>query len=129
MLRITDKHRKEYVKLKLSTDPIWITRALVLLYNKQTGSEKMKEETTEHNGFGFRTIDAGVLCRFAKMWLNDIDKSENMLVRYNLIFDYTCKKVLIKTIPRYWRQIIDLSDKKELDISILRHEIELLKKG
>ena len=128
MLRITDKHRKEFVKLKLSTDPAWITRALILLYNKQTGSEKTNEETTEHNGFGFRTIDAGVLCRFAKMWLNNIDKSENITMRYNLVFDYTCRKVLCKTIPRYWKQIIDMANKKHLDIELLKHEIELIKK-
>lgn len=125
MIKISELDRKDYIKHKLETDPIWNVRALMLLYNSQTKEEIGKQETTSSNNIGFRQVDAGVLTRFAIKWLKEKKEFQKDDINYNNIFDANCQRVLKKTIPRYWKQVLDNCIIEKLDIEILKREIKL----
>jgi hypothetical protein len=53
-------------KAKLVTDPRWTSRALVVLYELQTQSEKQGKHTSEVNAAGFNKFDADFLSQLAE---------------------------------------------------------------
>lgn len=46
------------IKTNLESNPRWIERAIVVLYERQTADEKMVQETGHNNGVGFNKPDA-----------------------------------------------------------------------
>ena len=53
-------------KAKLGSDPRWATRAIVVLYDRQTAEEQAGRHTNEVNCQGFNKFDAEILSSFAE---------------------------------------------------------------
>lgn len=60
---------EEEVKKCLDTNERFVYAALMFLYNKQTDEEKVKGNTSEHNGVGFNAYDAPFLSAIARSYL------------------------------------------------------------
>lgn len=92
-----------FVKSKLSTDKTWATKALVRIYKEnQTIVEQAKAETVEDNGIGFTGTDASFLSSLA-----------DQLIVKGFLSDKQMGHVFNK-MPKYWRQVMDMSDKEKL---------------
>jgi hypothetical protein len=96
----TTTFTKEVIKSNLSTNPKWIERALVVLYEYQTDSEKSTNKTQIFNDLGFNKPDSSYLSYCAK-WV----KSGRSLSGVHLT---KCGQKL----PKYWRQIKELIENK-----------------
>ena len=93
-------YTKEYIKEKLSTDQRWMERSLVVLYRYQTEDEQESGRTSWMNNRGFNSSDSKYLTYCSKYVLNGGHLSGKHLVK--------CGKML----PKYWRQIQMLIEKK-----------------
>ena len=51
---------------KLNTSNVFLERALLALYDRQTDDEQRTSETREHNGVGFNGVDAPILSSMAQ---------------------------------------------------------------
>lgn len=94
---------KSYLKYKLSTNEVWAKRALLLIYKRQTSDERESALTKYDNKVGFNGLDAEFLTSLSKQ----IEEKGFL----------TGKQVsaLFKTIPKYWEQILSLSDRTKLE--------------
>jgi len=103
-----------FIQHKLHTDRNWQTKALIAIFDRQTENEKRAESTLLHNDIGFTGCDGQILASFAKQWLGRKWLSEKQFY------------ILARRIPRYWRQIYDISDKNKLhDQALLWVESEI----
>ena len=66
MKKITLKAKREFVKHKLHTNPVWAKTALLRIFELQTDDEKYYESTRDANGVGFTGADGEILSSFAK---------------------------------------------------------------
>jgi len=80
---------QESIKAKLLTDNVWLERAVVALYKKQTQSEKAVRATTEHNGVGYNYADARLMSYYAtwilsgkKLSGHHLEKARNKILKY-----------------------------------------------
>lgn len=94
---------KSFVKEKLSTNPVWAKQALLRIYEFQTVDEQNTRETIYHNGVGFTGTDGRILTSFAKQLLKTGYLSDKQT------------QLLMKKMPKYWIQIVKLSDKEKLN--------------
>lgn len=72
MIEITGVRKlwtEEEVKKCLESNEMFLYHALMFLYNKQTDEEKIKGNTSEHNGVGFNAWDAPFLSAIARSYL------------------------------------------------------------
>jgi len=53
-------YTKEQIQHNLSTNPKWIERSLIVLYERQTYDEQHSGETTSLNGIGFNSYNSDV---------------------------------------------------------------------
>lgn len=87
-----------FVRMKLHTSPTWAKKAALRIYDYQTPKEKRLHISTGHNGIGFSRFDAplitSIVCR----------------IRSGKILDHDTE-VLQDIMPKYWAQIVTLSDK------------------
>lgn len=97
-----------FIKYKLSTCKAWTQKALVVIYNNQTVDEKTAERTKYLNGKGFSGCDSEILTKFAKWY---IDKG---------FLTYRQLRIVQKRIPKYWKQILEVSDMEKLKASIMK---------
>ena len=102
MTKITQLQKKEFIQEKLSSNPKWAKHALLKIFEFQTAEEQEQEATHEHNGVGFTGIDGEILSSFAKQLTNKGYLSPKQMT------------LLFKKMPKYWRQIISISDEKKL---------------
>ena len=64
--------KKDEIKEKLvNGDRVWIERAVIAIFNKQTAAEQTIEATNRTNGVGFTGADAKILSSFAKQLLKN----------------------------------------------------------
>ena len=84
----------EYVKVQLSTNPAWVQRAIVKLWQRQTADEQAAKTTGHDNGVGFNGTDAMILSSFAEQ----INKGRTLSVKQLAI--------AFKKLPKYSKQII-----------------------
>lgn len=91
---------KNEIKAKVSTDPRWVTRAIVAIYNYQTSHEQVAERTEEHNGVGFNGADAEILSSFAKQILTGRTLSQKQLT------------IAFKKMPKYAGQLERIAAQK-----------------
>lgn len=66
---------REFICEKLKTDILWIKKALLLIYSKQTYSERVRQETTEDNGVGFTGYDSKFLTSIANQLKQQVEYS------------------------------------------------------
>jgi hypothetical protein len=107
MSKVTKVQIKEFVKRKLSTDKVWAQHALLKIFEFQTIEEQKSKDTIMNNGVGFTGTDGRILSSLAlqlqkKRYLSD--------KQMTLVF---------KKMPKYWIQVVKISDKEKLNSLIL----------
>ena len=94
-------YTKELVQDKLSSDVNWISRGLVVLFNRQTEDEQDTSTTRSQNGRGFNKTDSGYLTYCSKWVLSGRQLSGTHLDKVS------------KKLPKYWRQILEEIEMKQ----------------
>lgn len=94
-------YTKEFIQSQLTTNPKWIERGLIVLFNRQTEDEKSSHETKWENGMGFNGSDSGYLTYCAKWVLQGRRLNEKHLEK--------CGGKLKK----YWKQILEEIESKQ----------------
>lgn len=107
-VKITKKAQQEFVKTKLGTSKVWAQNALLKIYDFQTQEEQQSEHTKFINGIGFTGVDGEILSSFAKQLQVRKTLSDKQM---NLLF---------KKMPKYWKQIIAISDENQLNSLIAK---------
>lgn len=103
MSNVTMVETKTFIKKMLGTDPDWAKKALIRIYERQTDSEQAAEATHDNNSVGFTGIDGKILTSFAKF----LQKTKFLTPKQmNIVF---------KKMPKYWNQILEVSDKQVLN--------------
>ena len=103
---MTKKLQAQLIKKKLGENPSWAVRAMVRSYERQTADEQATAQTTEHNGIGFSGVDAEILTSFTQQWAARGWLSEKQW------------QILLRRMPRYWRQIIEIANPKRLESAL-----------
>lgn len=74
----------------LNGDQIWMERAIVAIYKRQTAAEQSGGETSEHNGMGFNKFHARMGTYWAKhimggghLYGDHVEKARKMIARYS----------------------------------------------
>ena len=104
--KITKKQTHDFVKKQLATNKAWALKALLKIFNFQTKDEQEYEHTRILNKVGFTGVDAEILSSFAKQYLTRGFLSPKQMT------------LVYKKMPKYWMQIIKISDKKKLELQI-----------
>ena len=107
MSKVTKVQIKEFVKRKLSTDKTWAQQALLKIYTFQTQEEQRARDTMYNNGVGFTGVDGRILTSFAKQLQKNCYLSEKQMV------------IVFKKMPKYWIQVVKISDKEKLNAMIV----------
>jgi hypothetical protein len=87
---------KESIRELLEKNDRAVWRAVHRIYQNQTESEKMTENTHEDNGVGFTGADAYILTNFAKFYI----KTGYLTTKQTA---YARKKI-----KKYWRQLLQI---------------------
>lgn len=95
-----------HLKEKLSTNVEWAVRGLLRIYHSQTVEERMSKKSIHRNGIGFTKCDEATLTPIAKKIKATGYVTENQL------------QVIFNKMPKYWKQLLELSDITKLDESI-----------
>jgi hypothetical protein len=103
MAKISKTQIREFVKTKLSTDPVWARHALLKIFEFQTQDEQRAKDTKYHNGVGFTGTDGRILSSLA-----------TQLQRRKYLSDKQMALVF-KKMPKYWIQVVKISDKERLN--------------
>ena len=113
--KVTKSAIKTYLKKRLK-EPKQAVKALLKVYEFQTASEQQSESTREHNNVGFSAYHANILSKFAKQYQErKRDKwPENRLLSEKQI------KIVTEIMPKYWRQIAEVSNRDALENQVLR---------
>jgi len=107
MNKITKVQIRDFVKAKLATDPIWAQQALLKIFEFQTLEEQNSKDTIYHNGVGFNGTDG----RFLSSLAIQLKKKHYLSPKQ---MDFVFKKI-----PKYWSQVVKISDKEKLHSLIL----------
>ena len=83
-------------KKKIATDKRWATRALIVIYEKQTEDEKAIGTTKHHNQVGFNGVDSEILSSFAEQ----IKRGRSLSPKQ--------RTILHKKMPKYASQLYSL---------------------
>jgi hypothetical protein len=102
MGKVTKVQIRDFVKTKLSSDPQWSQQALLRIYQFQTEEEQQSRDTLYNNGVGFSGVDGRILTSFAKQLKNKHYLTDKQLT------------LLMKKMPKYWEQIVRVSDEEKL---------------
>lgn len=62
----TKKAKVEFIKSQLETNPRWLLKGLITIFDLQTEDEKASTDTHEHNSVGFTAFDAELMSNLAK---------------------------------------------------------------
>ena len=100
-----------YIKRKLVEDDRWARRGLLVIYERQTADEKTGGVTVHHNTVGFSGVDAEILTSFAKQL-----KTRKFLTDKQMV-------ILKRKIIKYWRQLLEASDRNKLEGLIAKESI------
>jgi exopolyphosphatase/pppGpp-phosphohydrolase len=107
MGKITKQKQKEFLRTKLGSNPKWALRGLMVIYNYQTEDEKVSETIREYNNVGFTGVDRNILTSFANQYMRRRFLSEKQM------------ELLFKKMPKYWKQLLAVSDENILNSQIL----------
>jgi hypothetical protein len=128
----TKKQVETFIKNKLSSDKKWAIKCLEIVYNNQTEQEKGCDEvfqvhelypedvffglqdlwdsdpkTIEKNGVGFTKTDAEIMSSIYSQYLKTGRISDRQM------------QVVLKRIPKYWKQFLAKADKEKLYSQVL----------
>jgi hypothetical protein len=102
MKRVTKKLKREYLREKLAHAAAWALKALTVIYNYQTAAEKACAHTGVDNNRGFTSTDAEFLTSLAQQYERRGSLSPKQMV------------YVFKRMPKYWRQILEVTDEGKL---------------
>ena len=102
MNKITKTQIKEFVKEKLANDRSWAIKGLLKIFENQTLDEQKSKDTIYNNGIGFNGRDGEILTSFALQFQKRKFLSDKQMTS------------LYKMMPKYWNQIVMISDKEKL---------------
>jgi hypothetical protein len=91
---------KEEIQNNLRSNPKWIHRSLVVLYERQTSDEQQTGQTSVYNNRGFNSSDSRYLTYCSKWVLSGRTLNEKHLQKCG------------GRLPKYWKQIQDLIKEK-----------------
>ena len=106
----------DFLKHKLSTDKHFSENALFKIFERQTDEEKARGYTTDHNNIGFNGIDGKLLTNLVE----NISKKR----KSNPTYRFSNKQfqvIIFKRMPKYWKQILDISDNDKLEKYYNKH--------
>jgi len=106
-MKVTKIRQKEFLKEKLSSSPKWALKALLTIYKNQTNDEQEMGHAKYANGIGFSGVDSDILSSFAEQYLRRGYLSNKQM------------SILFKNIPKYWSQILEVTDVHKLNKIIL----------
>jgi hypothetical protein len=106
--KVTRSMIKDYVKNKIMNDERWLFKSLLTIYKYQTAEEKAVEHTRYHNCVGFTGTDAPFLSSLAVQLRDRGSLSVKQKIQ------------LKKMMPKYWKQIVEVSDKEKLNEQVLK---------
>ena len=107
MSKVTKVQIKEFVKAKLSTDRTWAQQALLKIFESQTIEEQRSKDTMFHNGVGFTGTDGRILSSLASQLIKKRFLSDKQMA------------IVYKKMPKYWIQVVKISNKEHLNKLIL----------
>ena len=107
MNKVTKVQTRDFVKTKLATDPIWAQQALLKIFEFQTLEEQNSKDTIYHNGVGFNGTDGRFLSSLALQFKKKGHLSDKQM------------EFVFKKIPKYWNQVVRISDKEKLHSLII----------
>lgn len=91
---------KEYLQNLVKTNDEALIRAIKVIYNRQTDSERMHGVTTEHNGMGFGKIDAEFFTQIVVQLRHGQELSDKQMA------------IARNKMPKYWKQLMLVSKAK-----------------
>jgi len=110
------KYTENEVRVKLSSDPKWIERAIVRLYERQTADEQRAEHTRNLNNRGFQPCDAFMFTRFAKWILSGKYLTPNQLAYCGMNHPKATRRVRMwrgrPVLSKYARQVLEMIEEK-----------------
>lgn len=95
--KLNKKQWEIELKVLLRTNNKALLKSVVCIYDSQTDEEKMLKESKEENGIGFTKEDAKCLSDIARK----IKRGENIEYKYIIL--------LRKRMPKYWKQLMNIS--------------------
>ena len=101
--KVTQTERKKFMRQKLSLSSSWALKGLEKIYAAQTSDEQAYQTTSHNNNVGFGGADAEILSSFAEQYAKRKFLSPKQMI------------ILYKKIPKYWRQLILISNANILD--------------
>lgn len=90
----------EEIKAKVSSNPRWAERAILVIYEYQTREEQVVGETQENNGVGFNGVDAFILSSFATQIATGRTLSPKQLA------------IAYRKLPKYAGQLVKVAEAK-----------------
>lgn len=109
-MKVTQKNIRLFVKSKLATEKVWALRGLLRMYEEnQTSDERSVGDTVYDNGIGFSGADSQILSSIAQQ-----------VNRRGYVTDGQLR-VLHKNMPKYWKQIVAMSDGAKLNCLVAKH--------
>jgi len=103
MKKVTKKAQQDLLKDKLRTSRKWAIQGLMRIYEFQSPAEQSTRNTIEINGAGFTAFDAEILTSLAMQWKGSQSLSEKQW------------ELVLGKMPKYWRQLLEISDKEKLN--------------
>jgi hypothetical protein len=97
---------KGFLKSKLASDKKWANTALIKIFEFQTNDEQQTEYTKYVNSVGFSGVDAKILSSLTKFYA----KNGFLTPKQQII--------VFKKMPKYWKQILEISDTNKLETLI-----------
>lgn len=91
---------KESMQELIDTNDRAVSRALVVIYHRQTSEERASHTTSVHNKVGFSSFDAGFGSSLAEQVIDGRTLSEKQIAAGR------------KMIRCYWRQLIEIANEK-----------------
>ena len=104
--KMKKKDQHAFLRYMLEKNDKWAKQALLRIFAFQTEFEQIAEQTNENNNVGFTGADAEILSSFAKQL-----KDRGWLSTKQL-------KVLHKRMPKYSRQLLNISNKNKLNYQV-----------
>ena len=101
LAKMGPKAREVNFRQKLETSRAWAERALVVLHDYQTQSERDAYQTIDHNEVGFNSFDAPLLSQLAEKV-----KREEPLNSWEL-------NMAFRRVPKYAKQLVQVAMQRE----------------
>jgi hypothetical protein len=97
---------KNEIRENLLTSDAWLIRGLIAIFQYQTASEQVSDNTTENNGVGFNGVDSFILSKFAKFCLDIKNNGRKPFLTPKQ------KAIALKKMPKYAGQLAKIANGK-----------------